>query len=81
MMCVARPHMSCEVKDESYGHEESKLTKGQLRKLNALQKSVGQVLGKEVFAKWLAQQAQASASMVDPVAVKIEEVLAVFRQR
>ena len=57
---------------------ESNLTKGQLRKLNALQKSVGQVLGEEVFSKWLAQQAQASASKVDPVAVKIEEALAIF---
>ena len=58
--------------------KESKLTKGQLKKLNALRKSVGQVLGDEVFAKWLAKQAQALAPKVDPVAVKIEEALAVY---
>ena len=57
---------------------ESILTKGQLRKLNALRKSVGDALGEEVFAKWLAQQAQATAPQVDPVAVKIEEALAGF---
>ena len=35
---------------------EAKLTKGQLRKLNALRKSVGNELGEDVFSKWLAQQ-------------------------
>ena len=30
---------------------ESTLTKGQLKKLNALRKSVGDALGEEVFAK------------------------------
>ena len=54
------------------------LTKGQLRKLNALRKSVGDGRGEEVFAKWLAQQAQGPAAKVDPVAVKIEEALAGF---
>ena len=58
---------------------KSKLTKGQLRKLNALRKSVGDELGDEVFAKWLAQQAKAAAGpKLDPVAVKIEEALAGF---
>ena len=32
------------------------LTKGQLRKLNALRKSVGDRLGDETFAKWLKKQ-------------------------
>ena len=59
------------------GINESKLTKGQVRKLNALRKSVGDVLAKEVFAKWLAQQAKASAApKADAVAVKVEEALA-----
>ena len=58
--------------------EESQLTKGQLRKLNELRKSVGHALGDEVFTKWLAQQAEASAHTVDPVAERIEQALAGF---
>ena len=59
--------------------DESKLTKGQVRKLNALRKSVGVELGDEVFGKWLAQQAKAAAGpKPDPVAVKIEKALAGF---
>ena len=58
---------------------ESKLTKGQARKLNALRKSVGVELGDEVFAKWLAQQAKAAAApKADPVGLRIEKALAGF---
>ena len=32
---------------------EKTLTKGQLRKLNALRKSVGPAIGERAFAKWL----------------------------
>ena len=61
------------------GINESKLTKGQVRKLNALRKSVGDALGEEVFGKWLAQQVKASAApKPDPVAVKIQEALAAY---
>lgn len=35
------------------GLEENALTKGELRKLNALRKSIGDKLGEEAFAKWL----------------------------
>ena len=57
--------------------DENTLTKGQVRKLNALRKSVGDKLGEEVFGKWLAQQASAAAAPKrDTVAVKIEETLA-----
>ena len=57
--------------------DESTLTKGQLRKLNALRKSVGDTLGDEVFTKWLAQLQQASdARRADPVAQKIASALA-----
>ena len=59
--------------------DESTLTKGQSRKLNALRKSVGDALGEEVFLKWIAQQAAASAPKPDAVAVKIEGALAGFR--
>ena len=58
--------------------DENTLTKGQLRKLNALRKSVGDALGEEVFLKWADQQAAASAPKLDAVAVKIEEALAGF---
>ena len=57
--------------------DERKLTKGQVRKLNALRKSVGNELGDDVFAKWLAKKAKAPAKW-DVVAVKIEEALAGF---
>lgn len=35
--------------------DETNLTKGQLRKLNALRKSVGSAIADEAFAKWLVQ--------------------------
>ena len=35
--------------------DESALTKGQLRKLNALRKSLGNTIADEAFAKWLQQ--------------------------
>ena len=56
--------------------DESKLTKGQLRKLGALRRYVGDELGEEAFSKWMAQQA--AAVKVDPVAQKIEQALARF---
>ena len=39
---------------------ESALTKGQIRKLNALRKSIGDDLAEEAFGKWLARQAPAA---------------------
>ena len=38
--------------------DEGALTKGQLRKLNALRKSVGEEIGERAFAEWLASQAK-----------------------
>ena len=59
--------------------DETGLTKGQVRKLNALRKSVGDELAEEVFAKWLEQGAASQAkSKPDPVAMKIVEALADF---
>ena len=55
--------------------DESGLTKGLLRKLNALRKSVGDDLAEDVFTKWLERQT-ASQDRPDPVAVKIAEALA-----
>ena len=65
--------------EDTVAIDESTLTKGQIRKLNALRKSVGDKLGNEVFAKWLAQQASAAAEpKPDPIAVKIEDALAQY---
>ena len=58
------------------GIDEGKLTKGQLRKLNALRKSVGDELGEEVFGRWLTQASKAAGPKPDPVAAKIAEALA-----
>ena len=38
--------------------DEGALTKGQLRKLNALRKSVGNEIGERAFAEWLDSQAE-----------------------
>ena len=39
--------------------DETALTKGQLRKLNALRKSLGPAIADEAFAKWLDQPIEA----------------------
>ncbi len=54
--------------------DETKLTKGQMRKLNALRKSVGNELGEDVFNKWLSNQA-ATKPKPDPIAEKIASAL------
>ena len=41
--------------------DENALTKGQRRKLNALRKSVGNEIGEQAFAAWLASQPAAAA--------------------
>ena len=61
------------------GKDETGLTKGLVRKLNALRKSVGGELAEEVFAKWLERGAGSQAkSKPDPVAMKIVNALAGF---
>ena len=57
------------------GIDESTLTKGQLRKLGALRRYVGDELGEEAFQRWMAQQ---TAARADPVAQKVEQALAGF---
>ena len=55
---------------------ESELSKGHLRKLNSLRKSIGQKLADEVFAKWQAEQSKANPlDKTDPVAEKILSAL------
>ena len=57
--------------------DETGLTKGLVRKLNALRKSIGDELAEEVFAKWLEREATSQAKeKPDPVALKIVEALA-----
>ena len=42
------------------GIDEAALTKGELRKLNALRKSVGDTIGTRAFAQWMKQRAKAA---------------------
>ena len=59
--------------------DENGLTKGLVRELTALRKSVGDDLAEEVFVRWLAREAASQAkSKPDPVAMKIVEALAGF---
>ena len=52
------------------------LTKMEIRKLNALRKSIGEDLANSTFAKWLKQKpAKTSGGVADKSAQKIEEVL------
>ncbi len=54
--------------------DESSLNKGQIVKLNALRKSVGDDLADSVFAKWLKrQQAVKTVEKDDPVAKKLTD--------
>ena len=60
--------------------DETGLTKGLVRKLNALRKSVGDNLAEEVFAKWLEGEVISQAKgKPDPVAMKIVKTLAGFQ--
>ena len=51
---------------------ENSITKGQVRKLNALRKSLGNQIADKAFKEWLKQQAkQAPAERADPVVNKL----------
>ena len=54
---------------------ETELTKGQLRKLNALRKSVGDTIGTRAFKQWLAKQKAPAAGPVDKNAELIASTL------
>ena len=56
--------------------DESTLTKGQVRKLNALRKSVGSNIGEGAFTKWLAAESKISKEVQDPVADALVSALA-----
>ena len=55
--------------------DEKSLTKGQVRKLNALRKSIGDELADDAFSKWLVRPVT-EAPKTDPVADRITEALA-----
>jgi hypothetical protein len=56
--------------------DETELTKGQIRKLNALRKSVGDTIAEAAFKKWLGQQeSNEQAIKADPVAETILKAL------
>lgn len=57
--------------------DEKALNKGQVRKLNALRKSVGNDLAEDVFNKWMKRQASDKpVEKADPVAEKLVAALA-----
>ena len=58
----------------SRGIDERGLTKGQLRKLRALKKSVGDGIGERAFSEWLASQG-GSAEQEDGNATTIADTL------
>ncbi len=56
--------------------DEAELPKGQLRKLNALRKSVGEDIGNRAFARWLKAIKKRDSGPVDKTAELIEERIA-----
>lgn len=55
---------------------EKELSKGQIVKLNALRKSVGDDLAEDVFSKWMKRQASSKKTeKADPVAEKLKAAL------
>ncbi len=54
--------------------DEKSLTKGELRKLNALRKSIGDELGRDAFRKWYARRSKEENGS-DPNIALIEDAL------
>lgn len=55
--------------------DETTLTKGQLRKLNALRNSVGDEIGQRAFLDWLSSQPAAAGATPDGNAALIADTL------
>ncbi len=55
--------------------DQSNLTKGQVRKLNTLRKSVGDDIAEEAFGKWIKTQSKTPKEVRDPVADAIVAAL------
>ena len=56
--------------------DHSTLTKGQVRKLNALRKSVGDDIAEDAFGKWMKTQSKTPKEVRDPVADALVVALA-----
>ena len=54
---------------------EKDLSKGELRKLNALRKSLGDEIAEEAFSKWYEQSREGSRPSIDPNIEIIESAL------
>lgn len=61
MACKAKPSKRTRAPRKVAGFHETDLTTGQLRKLNALCKSVGDKIGTRAFAQWLAASSKSKA--------------------
>ena len=48
--------------------DQSTLTKGQVRKLNSLRKSLGNDIAEDAFGKWMKSQSKTPKDVRDPVA-------------
>jgi len=59
--------------------DHSTLTKGQVRKLNALRKSVGDDIAEDAFSKWMKSQSQTPKEVRDPVADALVAALDQFK--
>ena len=56
--------------------DQSALTKGQVRKLNALRKSIGDDIAEDAFGKWMKTQSKTPKDVRDPVADALVAALA-----
>ena len=56
--------------------DQSTLTKGQIRKLNALRKSIGDDIAEDAFGKWMKTQTKTPKETRDPVADALVGALA-----
>jgi hypothetical protein len=56
--------------------DQSTLTKGQVRKLNALRKSIGDDIADVAFGKWMKSQTKTPKETRDPVADALVSALA-----
>ena len=55
--------------------DQSTLTKGQIRKLNALRKSIGDDSAEDAFGKWMKSQTKTPKEVCDPVAYALVDAL------
>ena len=59
----ARAKKAAATHTSNSGIDENALTKGEVRKLNALRRSIGDKLGEEAFAKWLKRRKSAQTNV------------------